>query len=78
MGKGGKEMRKGKQRFAIFEYRTESNYTKRMNFPISKGNLSIVIYQNWDKWVDRIKSNSPIAIKIETIKFIGTVYDNPS
>ena len=71
-------MRKGKQRFAIFEYRTEDDYTKRADFVIPKGNLSIVIYSNWDKWVKTIQSNSPVAIKIETIKFIGTVYDNPS
>ena len=67
--------KKSKQRFAIFEYRTKDNYTKRMDFEIPKGNLSIVIYSNWDKWVNRIKSNSPIKIKPETIKFIGTVYE---
>ena len=67
-------MRKGKQRFAIFEYRTKDNYTKRADFEISKGNLSTVIYQNWDKWVNRIKSQMP-NVKIETIKFIGTVYE---
>jgi len=67
-------MRAKKKRFAIFEYRTEDNYTKRMDFEIPKGNLSMVIYSNWDKWVNRIKSQMP-NVKIETIKFIGTVYE---
>ena len=67
-------MRAKKKRFAIFEYRTEDNYTKRMDFEIPKGNLSIVIYSNWDKWVNRIKSQM-LNVKIETIKFIGTVYE---
>ncbi|MCD6434688.1 MAG: hypothetical protein J7L14_03675 [Candidatus Diapherotrites archaeon] len=67
--------KKGKKRIAIFEYRTKDNYTKRADFVIPKGNLSMVIYQNWDKWVNRIQSDSPVAIKTETIKFIGTVYD---
>ena len=67
-------MRAKKKRFAIFEYRTEDNYTKRMDFEIPKGNLSIVIYSNWDKWVNRIESQMP-NVKIETIKFIGTVYE---
>jgi len=68
-------MRAKKKRFAIFEYRTVNNYTKRVDFEIPKGNLSIVIYQNWNKWVDKIKSNSPIKIKPETVKFKGTVYE---
>ena len=68
-------MRARKKRFAIFEYRTEDNYTKRMDFEIPKGNLSIVIHSNWDKWVNRIKSNSPVKIKPETVKFKGTVYE---
>jgi len=67
-------MRARKKRFAIFEYRTENNYTKRMDFPIPKGNLSIIIYSNWDKWVDRIQKKV-LNVKPETIKFIGTVYD---
>jgi len=67
-------MRAKKKRFAIFEYRTKDNYTKRTDFEIPKGNLSIVIYSNWDKWVDRIQKKIP-NVKVETIKFIGTVYD---
>jgi len=68
-------MRARKKRFAIFEYRTEDNYTKRMDFEIPKGNLSIIIHSNWNKWVKTIQSNSPVRIKPETIKFIGTVYE---
>jgi len=67
-------MRAKKKRFAIFEYRTKDNYTKRMDFEIPKGNLSIVIYSNWDKWVNRIQKKV-LNVKSETIKFIGTVYE---
>jgi len=67
-------MRAKKKRFAIFEYRTEDNYTKRADFVIPKGNLSMVIYSNWDKWVNRIQKKVP-NVKPETIKLIGTVYD---
>lgn len=68
-------MRAKKKRFAIFEFHTVDNYTKRADFEIPKGNLSTLIYQNWNKWVKTIQSNSPVRIKIETIKFKGTVYN---
>ena len=63
-----------KQRIAVFQCMTKDRYTKILNFPLGKGNLQKLIYLNWNKWVEKVKEVIP-NVKVETIKFKGTVYD---
>lgn len=73
----GEERRRGRKRFATFEYKDERGNSKKENIRVSNDDdtmyLDLSLWANRIKWVNRIKQFDPTIIG-KTLRFIGTCY----